>query len=422
MIQTINRYFYKFTAQIKVNIFKSSIMVNSTATELILHSQFIYPRTGTTLVEHLSDCYKQLTENSNDFECIKSSIVKQTIFISIENNDEYIQIKQKLLICATDFFGFTPSISIIPQAPENGLLALELTKINGLLPSNIIYRQNNNNSWLIIKKGELKMLFASGFSNVVENSDVLSQSIQAFKQLEEILIAEEMEFSDIVRQWNYIEKITKNYHHNGTTSQHYQIFNDVRSKYYEKATFSHGYPAATGIGMDFGGIIIDILATKSGKQCSVVPIKSPVQLDAYKYSKEVLAQNNTMNDFCRTTPKFERAQLLVTPNCKCLFVSGTAAIKGQQSISVSSIEEQTELTIQNILSLLSAENLQKKGINVTNAAILYQLRVYVKNRNDIHKAKGICLKYFPSLSIIYLVADICRPELLVEIEGQAALG
>ncbi len=395
-------------------------MVNTT-TELILNSQFLYPRTGATLIENLRDCYKQLTESSIDIECVKSSLVKQTVFISVNSLDDYIQIKQNLLICATDFFGFAPLISIIPQSPENGLLALELTNINGLLPSNFIHRHNNKASWLVIKKEELKMLFASGFSDLTGNTDVLSQSIQAFKQLEEILIAEEMEFSDIVRQWNYIEKITINQNNNGSTSQHYQIFNDVRSKYYGKAAFSHGFPAATGIGMDFGGIIIDVFAINSGKQCSVVPIKSPVQLDAYQYSKDVLAQNNTMNDFCRTTPKFERAQMLIMPDCKCIFVSGTAAIKGQQSISLTSIEEQTELTIQNIQSLLSVENLQKQGIKSNSSAILYQLRVYVKIPTDIQKAKAVCLKYFPLLSIIYLVADICRPELLVEIEGQATL-
>jgi enamine deaminase RidA (YjgF/YER057c/UK114 family) len=109
------------------------------------------------------------------------------------------------------------------------------------------------------------------------------------------------------------------------------------------------------------------------------------------------------------------------PDCKCIFVSGTAAIKGQQSISLTSIEEQTELTIQNIQSLLSVENLQKQGIKSNSSAILYQLRVYVKIPTDIQKAKAVCLKYFPLLSIIYLVADICRPELLVEIEGQATL-
>ena len=49
------------------------------------------------------------------------------------------------------------------------------------------------------------------------------------------------------------------------------------------------------------------------------------------------------------------------------------------------------------------------------------LRVYVKYKNDIQEVKNICERYFPNLQILYVVADICRPELLVEIEGVAEL-
>lgn len=128
-----------------------------------------------------------------------------------------------------------------------------------------------------------------------------------------------------------------------------------------------------------------------------------------------------MSDFCRTTPKFEHAKIFITPDNTWVFISGTAAIVGQASIPQLSVDQQTEMTIQNIRSLISPENLQKHGIIPGKEAILNHLRVYVKYKNDIQQVKDICLKYFPHLPIAYAVADICRPELLVEIEGQAVI-
>jgi enamine deaminase RidA (YjgF/YER057c/UK114 family) len=265
------------------------------------------------------------------------------------------------------------------------------------------------------------MLIAACSGEALEKANILQQSTTTFEQLQHILTEEKMEFSDVIRQWNYIEKIIETDHTSNLKSQHYQVFNDVRSKYYQHANFGNGFPAATGIGMDYGGIAIDIIAVQNRNKGSVVAVKSPLQLDAYNYSQAVLAENNTMSDFCQTTPKFERAKILVTPANKWVFISGTAAIKGQVSIPALTAENQTEMTIQNILNLISIENLKKHGFNSGTKARMSNMRVYVKNRTDMPRVKSICADYFPQLPAIYIVADICRPELLVEIEGQAII-
>jgi enamine deaminase RidA (YjgF/YER057c/UK114 family) len=394
-------------------------MAFSSPTEIILKNLYISPRKGGSLNEQISDCYNQFEESPDLKIYPKSLIVKQTIFLTVSNNSEYFQSKQKLFACAKDFFELVPPTSIVTQSPENGSLSLELTLIEGLKPEETELRKNASSSWIRISRGNTKMIIATGFGNDAETGNILQQSATAFTQIQNILNAEEMEFSDIVRQWNYIEQITRNVNQNNTISQHYQIFNDIRSKFYQQASFVNGFPSATGIGMNCGGIIIDIIAVNNTIENSIVAIKSPVQLDAYTYSKEVLAENNTITDFCRTTPKFERAKILVYPDNKLIFISGTAAIKGQVSIPVISVEQQTEMTIQNILSLISRENLKKHGIQTSIEASICNLRVYVKFRKDVRKAKGICEKYFPGIPALFVIADICRPELLVEIEGQA---
>ena len=50
---------------------------------------------------------------------------------------------------------------------------------------------------------------------------------------------------------------------------------------------------------------------------------------------------------------------------------------------------------------------------------LAKIRVYLKRPEDLAKCRAICERRFGSVPAIYAVADICRPELLVEIEGVA---
>jgi hypothetical protein len=321
-----------------------------------------------------------------------------------------------------EFFDEMPPTSIIAQSPENGSLVLELTYLTGVLPHELIHKQNDEASWLVFQRESVKMIFASGLGDSNDETNILQQSIAAFAQLSRILTEEEMEFSNIMRQWNYIEQITGNFLQNNSISQHYQIFNDVRSMFYQSADFKNGYPAATGIGMHCGGIIIDVIAARVEVEKLVVALKSPVQLDAFSYSKEVLAENDTMPNFSRTTPKFERAKILFTPESLLILISGTAAIIGQSSTSKLSVEQQTEMTIQNILRLISSENLLEHGIESAEDATITYLRVYVKHSKDMAQVKNICMKYFTLLPIVYVVADICRSELLVEIEGQAVSG
>lgn len=395
-------------------------MAGFTTTEINLNKLCFFPELGSTLCEKLADCYRQFTESSLKNTFTKDSIVKQTIFIAAPSASEYLQSKQKLSVCAKEFFGVLPPTSILAQTPENESLAVEFVTIDGLRPDEILHKHNDEASWLVISRGTAKIVIASGLGE--EDSDtenILFRSEKAFSQLHHILTQEGLEFSDIIRQWNYIEQITETLDEHDMPSQHYQIFNDVRSKYYQLSNFKNGFPAATGIGMDYGGIIIDAIAARFEEENAIVAVKSPVQLDAYTYSKEVLAQNNAMCDFCRTTPKFERAKILAPSGKKWILISGTAAISGQASDDQFSAEHQTQLTIQNILQLISVENIAKYGISSDKRASIQSLRVYVKYKKDIAEVKAVCMKYFPEIPIIYVVADICRPELLVEIEGLA---
>lgn len=390
------------------------------ATNLNLLNVLFYPEIGDSLCDKLNDCYRQFTEWVENNGLAKELTVKQSIFFAASTLSEYLQNKQKLFSCASIFFPELPPTSIISQAPDNESIVLELTLLEGLQPGELVTKETSGARWSVFRRDSTKLVFAAGLNAASNYDDILQQSTSSFELAEQILRIERMSFSNVIRQWNYIAQITGGTEVDGKSGQHYQIFNDVRSKYYGTVDFVNGYPAATGIGMEWGGVIIDFVAANSDSIQSI-GIKSPVQLDAYIYSKEVLAENCTMSDFSQTTPKFERARLVDICGAKWIFISGTAAIIGQLSDHLNSVEHQTEMTIRNIQRLISAENIRRFGVETVVDPMITYLRVYVKYEDDFETVKQICCKHFTAIPLSFVVADICRPELLLEIEGLAVL-
>ncbi len=230
-----------------------------------------------------------------------------------------------------------------------------------------------------------------------------------FKTLQQQLDETGFKISDITRQWNYIEGIvsTKEDH------QNYQVFNDARSQFYQDHFRENGYPAATGIGMEAGGVLIDYIAIK-GNNVTNVPIDNPVQIPAHKYHQDCLMGLPTGDR--KTTPKFERGRYVSLHGEEIVFVSGTAAITGEKTANPGDVEQQTRLTIDNIDRLISKDNLSKILIVSRDLKFNY-LRIYVKEKKDFKKVRDICENRYGIIPMVWLQANICRDDLTVEIEG-----
>ena len=77
----------------------------------------------------------------------------------------------------------------------------------------------------------------------------------------------------------------------------------------------------------------------------------------------------------KTTPKFERAKAVWKEDHGFVYVSGTAAIRGEQSLEGVGIEQQTLTTLENIEYLVSRDNLNRSDIPATENATLITFRV-----------------------------------------------
>lgn len=343
-------------------------------------------------------------------------IIQLTFFGSPCDNNEYTEQLNLIRKSSKSVFkDKMPLIGYVAQKPLTGGLILEAGRLLNF-EGKINYKSNEDIHYIETESNTNKSLLINILPINIHNN-IKTQSEEIFTRLENILHIEGYDINSIVRQWNYIERITDF----EDEYQHYQSFNDARSHFYSKTNWDNGYPAATGIGTQRGGIMIDVIATipkKENYRC--VPLDNDLQVAAYDYSQDVLlgAEDEIFKE--RSTPKFERAKAVTDEKQGIVYISGTAAIRGEESLTNVGIEEQTRITIENIKYLISKENLNKAGINTISNCSIDLLRVYLKNAEDTQVVKGYMDKFFSTIPVSYLLADVCREELLIEIEGIAS--
>lgn len=321
-------------------------------------------------------------------------IASITYFYAASDTKTYLSNDHILHSTTSSVLKDCPLVSYVSQRPMGGKLVAEILY---LMDAPEIERHED---YLILRSDGCEELLTQGI-HFPAAGDIGNQSSKVFGRIRNILDSESFAISDIVRQWNYIEHITAV----NEGVQNYQLFNDARSDFYETADWSNGYPAATGIGCDAGGVMVVAYAVKGFKGADM-PIDNPLQIPAHKYSGKVLASGK---EAIRTTPKFERGRLLGD----VVFVSGTAAIKGENSEFSDDARVQAREAIDVVEHLVEPSNISQDRSGFHFGL----MRVYVRRPQDMEAVREVFSAHFQSIPIHFLTADICRPELLLELEG-----
>ena len=162
--------------------------------------------------------------------------------------------------------------------------------------------------------------------------------------------------------------------------------------------------------------MVEVIAI-SGKCLINKVLDNPLQIAAHKYSQGVLLGAVDPYTQQRTTPKFERGRVIGTSGRQTIYISGTAAIRGETSLIADDVTEQTRITMENIDHLIAPVNSPESGISSEYKL----LRIYVKNPSQMEEVRTYMKANYPDIKKIYICADICREELLLEIEGIAEL-
>jgi len=255
-----------------------------------------------------------------------------------------------------------------------------------------------------IERGATRQIYCGGIASDPRVDDTEQQATEAFSAMSAVLDQESLAFGQVVRQWGYIEGLLDVRPDCPQGHQRYQAFNDVRALFYADSEFPAGYPAATGIGQSAGGVALEFLALDAPSDVRVAPVSNPRQTDAHRYSGGMLVGEALEQLGSKATPRFERAKRIVAGDAESILVSGTASIVGERSVGVGDVEAQTRTTIDNIATLVGNRGLSR-------------LRAYVRRPGDFATVRRICEEAFGDIPALYVQADVCRDDLLVELEG-----
>jgi enamine deaminase RidA (YjgF/YER057c/UK114 family) len=341
---------------------------------------------------------------------VPMTVTSQTVFLQRAEDAERCQ---KLFQA---YFGERmPATNFVVQPPCTGqALAIEAWAIGG---ENVDVQFPQADVVSIAYDG-LRWIQISGINPSQSATTAYGQTKETFDEMAHRLELAGASFDDVVRTWLYQGGITEP----EQEIERYRELNRARTDFFTERQLqgqmcvNHDgsiiYPASTGIGMAGRGLAVSCLALQTEREdVLLLPLENPLQTSAFKYSKS----------FSAKSPKFSRAIAEVIGDYVTTWISGTASIVNSETVHLGDIEKQTEQTIDNIQYLISPENFATHGVPETGAQLgdLAKVRVYIKRREDYEKCRAICERRFGNLPTIYAHADVCRSDLLVEIEGVA---
>ena len=231
---------------------------------------------------------------------------------------------------------------------------------------------------------------------------ILHASAHAYAAL--VAFWRDSDYPHLLRIWNYFDAITLG----AGDSERYRQFCVGRVQGLGDVD-TRTLPAATAIGSRDGRRVLQVywLAAREPG----LPLENPRQVSAYRYPREYGPQS----------PTFARALLPPSPRVP-LLLSGTASIVGHASQHADSLRAQLDETLTNLDSLLGAARERAPTLS-PHLDGTSRLKVYVRDATDADAvAAQLEARLGTRVPWLMLHADVCRRELLVEIEGMHGVG
>jgi enamine deaminase RidA (YjgF/YER057c/UK114 family) len=247
-----------------------------------------------------------------------------------------------------------------------------------------------------IGPGFRQLVLASIDGNANGGGDAAPEQARLmFETASAVLAARGYEFRHVARTWIYLARIL----------DWYGEFNRVRNAHYAAAGLSPAgeavFPASTGIDArhDREACLMDLLAVDAQPASGLVVrpvLRSERQGEASAYGSA-----------------FARAMVWERGGRKIIEVSGTASIDADgRSAHPGDVSAQYCGTLLSIAALLEREGASLSAI--AQGTLFAKTAAAARACRDV--SRRLCL---PGLPLIEVVADVCRPELQVEVEAVA---
>lgn len=340
------------------------------------------------------------------------TVAIQTVFLANPNDR-----KECEEIFSAHYGQRVPVTNFVYQPPCDGAaLIMEVWAVGG----NSVSIEKFGPHALVVSYDGLRWIYCAGITPATLSKGIFKQTSTTLQQMRAALGRAGSRFEHVLKTWFYLGGITQP----EAGTHRYEELNRARTDFYRNISFCSStllenvpqiaYPSSTGIGMAGTGLVASCLSLETRrKDVFRLPLENPLQTPAYAYKP--------LHSISTENPKFSRAMVLVLGDYVTIWISGTASIVNSESRYLGDVEKQTEQTIDNIEKLISPENLAAHGVQSVRAGLhdLVTLRVYIKRREHYARVKTICERRLGPVPTVYTVADICRQELLVEIEGVA---
>ncbi|RPH76749.1 MAG: hypothetical protein EHM80_13980 [Nitrospiraceae bacterium] len=208
-------------------------------------------------------------------------------------------------------------------------------------------------------------------------------------------------YPHLLRLWNYFPQINRE----SDGLERYQRFCAGRHQALAEnlSGFPATLPAGTAVGTMSGPLTIHFLA---GKRPGA-HVENPRQVRAYQYPPI----------YGPSSPSFARATLQPFTSGSQLLISGTASVVGHVSVHIGDPGKQTLEIIHNLNALI-AQTEQLHGVTRGQWCGQALFKIYIRHPEHFATVFDILKEQLPShTQVLYLQGEMCRSELLLEIEG-----
>jgi enamine deaminase RidA (YjgF/YER057c/UK114 family) len=217
------------------------------------------------------------------------------------------------------------------------------------------------------------------------------QTRQTLEQLQALLVSAGFNLGDLVRTWFFLEDILS----------WYDAFNQTRTQFYSGVPFRTGSPpASTGVGAgNPAGTALALAAwayRPLADNARAEAVASPRQCPAPAYGSV-----------------FSRAMELASDAGRRLFISGTASIApGGKTLWPGEVRRQVDQTMEVVGAIL-----QSRGFT---PALITRATAYFRRPGEARVfTEWLAANRWADLPVVVAHCDICREDLLFELEAEA---
>ena len=241
----------------------------------------------------------------------------------------------------------------------------------------------------VVRIGDETHLYAGNVQGA--GRDAFAQAAEMFRVAEGVLAEAGMTFGNVVRTWIHLRDIDRDY----------AALNQARRAFFARCGLEQR-PASTGVQgtspADAHDVSLSFYAVASPRPLDVTVMSTPTLNEAWSYGAD-----------------FSRGLRLTQANQVTLYVSGTASIDEHgHTVHVGNLEAQVDRMLQNIESLLAARG--------ATCGELVSGVTYLKHPTDAPVLRAMLQERgFAGFPNALVLAPLCRPELLCEMEAVAIL-